>query len=77
LLLSGIPRLSRECRNEAKRFVTLIDELYERKVKLICTSQTPPEEIYKEGDGAFEFARTVSRLIEMQSSKYLTEGHVA
>jgi cell division protein ZapE len=77
LLLSGIPRLSRECRNEAKRFVTLIDELYERKVKLICTAQTPPEEIYKEGDGAFEFARTVSRLIEMQSSKYLTEGHVA
>lgn len=77
LLLSGIPKLTRECRNEAKRFVTLVDELYEHKVKLICTAQTSPEEIYKEGDGAFEFARTVSRLIEMQSNKYLTEGHVA
>ena len=73
VILTGIPALPPEKRNEAKRFVTLIDTLYERKVKLICTAATPPEGIYAEGDGSFEFARTVSRLVEMQSANYL--GH--
>ena len=71
VILTDIPKLSPEQRNEAKRFVTLIDCLYERKVKLICTSEVPPEKIYEDGDGSFEFARTVSRLTEMQSANYL------
>ncbi|MCE3231975.1 MAG: ATPase [Rickettsiaceae bacterium] len=77
VLISGIPKLSRESRNEAKRFVTLIDELYEHKVKLICTADAPPAELYPAGDGSFEFERTVSRLIEMQSGKYLEESHIS
>lgn len=71
VILTGIPKLPPEKRNEAKRFVTLVDTLYERKIKLICTAEVPPEEIYAQGDGSFEFARTVSRLIEMQSATYL------
>ena len=70
LILMGIPKLRAEQRNEAKRLVTLIDVLYEHKVKLICTAEVPAEQIYTEGDGAFEFKRTVSRLIEMQSDAY-------
>ena len=71
LILTDIPRLPPEKRNEAKRFVTLIDTLYEHKVKLIATAATPPEGIYTDGHGAFEFHRTVSRLVEMQSGNYL------
>lgn len=71
VILTDIPKLSPEKRNEAKRFVTLIDTLYERKVKLIATAAAPPESLYPEGDGSFEFARTVSRLNEMQSANYL------
>jgi cell division protein ZapE len=70
LLLQGIPPLKAEDRNEAKRFVTLIDTLYDHRIKLIATAETAPEGIYAHGDGNFEFARTVSRLIEMQSDKY-------
>ena len=70
LLLQGIPALKAEDRNEAKRFVTLIDTLYDHRIKLIATAETPPEDIYAQGDGNFEFARTVSRLIEMQSEEY-------
>lgn len=70
LVLTDIPRLSPEKRNEAKRFVTLVDALYEHKVKLVATAEAKPEAIYTDGDGAFEFQRTVSRLIEMQSGKW-------
>ena len=70
LLISNIPKLTAEKRNEAKRFVTLIDALYEHKVKLICSAEVPASELYTEGDGSFEFGRTVSRLIEMQSDAY-------
>jgi cell division protein ZapE len=76
VLLSGIPRLSSEKRNEARRFVTLIDTLYDRHTKLICTADAPPEKLYEEGDGNFEFQRTVSRLVEMQSEGYLTSKHM-
>jgi cell division protein ZapE len=75
VLLSGIPKLTPEKRNEAKRFITLIDTLYEHKVKLICTADDRPEKLYTEGDGAFEFGRTVSRLVEMQSERYLSTNH--
>ena len=56
---------------EARRFVTLIDALYEAKVKLICSQDAPARELYTEGEGAFEFERLVSRLMEMQSAEYL------
>lgn len=71
LIVADIPKLTIEKRNEAKRLVTLIDALYEHKVQLICSAEVPPQELYTEGDGAFEFRRTVSRLIEMQSEAYL------
>jgi cell division protein ZapE len=70
VLISDIPKLTIEHRNEAKRFVTLIDTLYEHKIQLICTADVPAQALYTEGDGAFEFKRTVSRLIEMQSEHY-------
>jgi len=73
LILTGIPKLSPEKRNEAKRLVTLIDALYEHKVKLLATAEVAPKDIYTEGDGAFEFQRTVSRLMEMQSDKWIAD----
>jgi cell division protein ZapE len=75
VILAGIPMLSAEKRNEAKRFITLIDALYEHKVKLICTAEVAAQELYSEGDGVFEFRRTASRLIEMQSESYLQSKH--
>jgi cell division protein ZapE len=74
VILTDIPQLSPEKRNEAKRFVTLIDALYEHKVELICTAATSPDALYTQGDGSFEFARNVSRLKEMQSDNYLQES---
>lgn len=75
LIVSDIPKLSPAQRNEAKRFVTLIDTLYEHKVKLICSAAVPVHQLYTEGDGAFEFARTISRLVEMQSEAYWSLEH--
>ena len=71
----GIPRLGPENRNEAARYVTLVDALYEQKVKLIATADAAPSELYAAGDWRFEFERTESRLMEMQSLEYLAEGH--
>jgi cell division protein ZapE len=68
LVLERIPRLSRARNNEAKRFVTLIDSLYEAKVLLIASAACEPDDLYIEGAGAFEFARTASRLNEMRSA---------
>ncbi|WP_299736000.1 cell division protein ZapE [uncultured Roseobacter sp.] len=67
LMLDGVPALSRNNFNEAKRFVTMIDALYEAKVRLICSAAAKPEMLYLEGEGTFEFERTASRLREMQS----------
>lgn len=75
VILVGIPVLGPEKRNEAARFVTLIDALYEYKVKLLASADAEPARLYPEGDGAFEFERTVSRLMEMQSDDYLALGH--
>ena len=75
VFIVGIPKLGPENRNEAARFVTLVDALYEHKVKLIATADAKPADLYDEGDGKFEFERTVSRLMEMQSVDYLAEGH--
>ena len=70
LVLEDIPRLSRNNFNEAKRFVTLIDALYEAKVRLICSAAAEPEMLYVEGEGTFEFERTASRLREMQDENW-------
>ncbi len=75
VIIVGIPVLGPEKRNEAARFVTLIDALYEYKVKLLASADAEPARLYPEGDGAFEFERTVSRLMEMQSDDYLAQGH--
>ena len=70
LVLENIPQLSRSNFNEAKRFVTLIDALYEARVRLICSAAAAPEFLYVEGEGTFEFERTASRLREMQSESW-------
>jgi len=75
VIIVGIPVLTREMRNEASRFVTLIDSLYEHRVKLLAAADAEPAALYPSGDGRFEFDRTVSRLEEMQSADYLGEGH--
>src|SRR5215472_14853005 len=71
VIIEGIPRLSIEQRDAARRFNILIDTLYEARALLIVSAEVPPEEIYTAGDGTFEFQRTVSRLIEMQSEDYI------
>ncbi len=75
LILEDIPHLSVSNYNEAKRFVTLIDALYDHRVKLLASADAEPDALYPAGDGSFEFARTVSRLMEMQSVEYLAMGH--
>lgn len=75
VIIVGIPRMGPENRNEAARFVTLIDALYEYKVKLLASAAATPDALYVAGDGAFEFERTASRLAEMQSDDYLALGH--
>lgn len=75
LLVDEIPKMGPESRNEAKRFVTLIDALYENKTKLVCSAQAVPDDLYPAGDGSFEFERTASRLFEMQSEAYMAAGH--
>ncbi len=76
VILEGIPAMSPETRDQAKRFVTLIDALYERKVNLVCSAAAQPQNLYPAGDGSFEFQRTASRLEEMQSAEYLAQPHL-
>jgi cell division protein ZapE len=71
ILLEDIPNLSPANREEAARFRTLIDALYEAKVKLVASAEAEPVSLYPEGDQSFEFERTASRLIEMRSEGYL------
>jgi cell division protein ZapE len=80
VILVAIPRLGPERRNETMRFITLIDTLYEHKVKLIVTAASGPADLYDRSaggdeEGRFAFDRTVSRLMEMQSLDYLALGH--
>ena len=77
VIVVGIPKMSPANRNEAIRFTKLIDALYENRVKLFATAAAKPDDLYVEGDGAFEFARTASRLNEMQSDEYMALGHGA
>ncbi|MBB3771057.1 cell division protein ZapE [Angulomicrobium tetraedrale] len=77
VVIDHIPQLDQDRRNEAKRFITLIDEFYEKGVKLVASAAAEPEDLYlgTEGAEAFEWARTVSRLHEMRSSDYIARPH--
>ena len=73
VILGEVPQMGPESRNAAKRFVTLIDALYETRTKLIMSAAVEPNVLYDEGDGAFEFERTASRLMEMRTEEYLSQ----
>jgi cell division protein ZapE len=77
VLLSDVPRMTREMASEARRFTWLIDVFYDHRVKLILSAACPAEELYLEGAQASEFQRTVSRLTEMRTREYLAEPHMA
>jgi cell division protein ZapE len=76
MLIDGIPRLSPDNFDEARRFVTLIDALYEHRVKLYASAAAYPDDLYRSGEGAAIFERTASRLEEMQSEEYLKLPHL-
>ena len=71
VFLEDVPVLGPERRNEAARFVTLVDALYEAKTRLVVLAEAEPDTLYPAGDGSFEFERTASRLQEMRSAQYL------
>ncbi len=75
IILVGVPQMGPDQRNEAARFVTLIDALYEYRVKLLAAAEALPDDLYRAGDGSFEFERTASRLNEMLSDDWLNMGH--
>ncbi len=77
VIMADIPKMGPDSQDKAARFVTMIDELYEKKVKFICSAAMAPAGLYVDGDGSFEFQRTVSRLMEMQSPEYLALDHIA
>lgn len=73
LMIDEVPVLSRARNNEAKRFVTLIDALYEAKTRLVISAAAEPEALYEDGPGAFEFQRTASRIVEMRGAEWGAE----
>lgn len=75
VFIDAIPVMGPHNRDKAKRFVTLVDALYEARCTLICSAEARPDDLYPDGDGSFEFQRTISRLHEMQSVAYLEANH--
>jgi cell division protein ZapE len=75
VILDGVPRLSSAQRNEARRFILLIDELYEHRCKLLIAAEDVADRLYPAGAGAVDFRRAASRLMEMQSPDYLALEH--
>ena len=75
VLVSGVPRFDAASDNQARRFIALVDELYDRNVKLVVSAAAPPGELYRGERLQFEFERTRSRLVEMQSHDYLARPH--
>ena len=75
VIVAGVPVLDTHRDNEARRFIALVDELYDRNVNLIISAAAPPTDLYRGELLAFQFQRTISRLIEMQSEDYLTREH--
>ncbi|MBL6080497.1 AFG1 family ATPase [Belnapia sp. T18] len=76
LVLDGIPRLGPENFDRARRFITLVDALYEHRCKLVASAEAPPDSLYEQGENAAMFERTASRLTEMQSQDYLALPHL-
>jgi cell division protein ZapE len=76
LFIDAVPVLSPANFDEARRFITLVDALYEHRVKLIASAAAPPDQLYQEGEGARAFERTASRLQEMQTAEYLALPHL-
>ena len=76
LVLDGIPRLSPDNYDVARRFIVLIDALYDHRVKLVASADATPDQLYRRGEGAKAFERTASRLEEMQSQEYLELPHL-
>ncbi len=77
VFLDSVPRLRPDQRNAARRFVLLVDTLYDQKVKLVISADAEPDSLYPEGDSAAEFRRTASRLHEMRSQDYLSAAYEA
>ena len=75
LFIDHIPVMGPDARNEARRFVNLVDAIYDTRTKLVCSADGEPHELYAKGDGSFEFERTASRLVEMRSETYLAAEH--
>ncbi len=75
VLVGQVPRLGKNLDDQARRFVNMVDEFYDRGVKLILAAEVPLEELYSGGNLSFEFRRTISRLLEMQSHEYLARAH--
>ncbi|HEY6772704.1 MAG TPA: cell division protein ZapE [Oxalicibacterium sp.] len=71
MILSDVPAMSAAMASEARRFIWLVDVLYDHKIKLLVSAEVPMERLYVEGSQAMEFQRTVSRLMEMQSAEYM------
>ena len=76
VLLSDVPVIGARERDRTRRFISLVDELYDRRVNLVVSAAAPPAALYPEGRDAFEFRRTVSRLEEMQTREYLQLEHL-
>jgi cell division protein ZapE len=76
VMISGIGQLDRESEDEARRFIALVDEFYDRNVKLIVSAEVPLEDLYQGHRLVFEFERTRSRLQEMQSHEFLARPHL-
>jgi cell division protein ZapE len=76
LVLDGVPKLSPANYDLARRFIVLVDALYEHRVKLVASADAVPDALYERGDGAKAFERTASRLQEMQSADYLELPHL-
>ena len=77
VIVSDIPLLQRHMDDPARRFIAMVDEFYDRKVKLIVSAEASIERLYQGNRLQFEFARTASRLTEMQSGEYLHAAHLA
>ncbi len=75
VLISGVPAFEASMDDQARRFINLVDEFYDRNVKLVMTAAVPLHDLYRTGQLAFPFQRTVSRLQEMQSHDYLAREH--
>jgi cell division protein ZapE len=77
VLLSNVPIFDGKNDDSARRFINMVDEFYDRNVKLLMTAELPVGDLYQQGKLSFEFRRTVSRLLEMQSEQYLEQAHKA